>query len=144
MFCECSCSFASAKPPRLRNITHTRKISFSGLVIQITISCRRPEFGKLQISKSSRNTCIAGLVRLKVGILSCHHHLRRKCWSVVNFIEAVSAPHSSSEICQPFFENENTRPVQTQHKDNSFYGKRNIAKFTRSTIWGVQLKSGDN
>jgi hypothetical protein len=28
---------ASAKPPRLRNITHTRKISFSGLVIQITI-----------------------------------------------------------------------------------------------------------
>jgi hypothetical protein len=35
-------------------------------------SCRRPEFGKLQISKSSRNTCIAGLVRLKVGILSCH------------------------------------------------------------------------
>jgi hypothetical protein len=35
-------------------------------------SCLRPEFGKLQISKSSRNTCIAGLVRLKVGILSCH------------------------------------------------------------------------
>jgi hypothetical protein len=37
-----------------------------------------------------------------------------------------------------------TRPVRTQHKDNSFHGKRNIAKFTRSTIWGVQLKSGDN
>jgi hypothetical protein len=70
--------------------------------------------------------------------------LRRKCWSVVNFIEAVSAPHSSSEICQPLFENAGTRPVQTQRKDNSFYGKRNIAKFTRSTIWGVQLKSGDN
>jgi hypothetical protein len=69
--------------------------------------------------------------------------LRRKCWSVVNFIEAVSAPHSSSEICQPLFENAGTRPVRTQHKDNSFYGKRNIAKFTRSTIWGVQLKSGD-
>jgi hypothetical protein len=66
--------------------------------------------------------------------------LRRKCWSVVNFIEAVS----SSEICQPFFENAGTRPVRTQHKDNSFYGKRNIGKFTRSTIWGVQLKSGDN
>jgi hypothetical protein len=31
--------FASARvaPPRLRNITHPRKISFSGLVIQITI-----------------------------------------------------------------------------------------------------------
>jgi hypothetical protein len=31
--------FASARvaSPRLRNITHTRKISFSGLVIQITI-----------------------------------------------------------------------------------------------------------
>jgi hypothetical protein len=70
--------------------------------------------------------------------------LRRKCWPVVNFIEAVSAPHSSSEICQTLFENAGTRPVRTQHKDNSFYGKRNIAKFTRSTIWGVQLKSGDN
>jgi hypothetical protein len=44
----------------------------------------------------------------------------------------------SSEICQPFFENAGTRPVRTQHKDNSFHGKRNIAKFTRSTIWGVQ------
>jgi hypothetical protein len=32
----------------------------------------------------------------------------------------------------------------SQHKDNSFHGKRNITKFTRSTIWGVQLKSGDN
>jgi hypothetical protein len=31
-----------------------------------------------------------------------------------------------------------------QYKDNSFHGKRNIAKVTRSTIWGVQLKSGDN
>jgi hypothetical protein len=70
--------------------------------------------------------------------------LRRKCRSVVNFIEAVSAPHSSSEICQPFLENAGTRPVRSQHKDNSFYGKRNTAKFTRSTIWGVQLKSGDN
>jgi hypothetical protein len=38
----------------------------------INFSCHRPEFGKLQISKSSRNTCIAGLARLKVGILSCH------------------------------------------------------------------------
>jgi hypothetical protein len=51
---------------------------------------------------------------------------------------------SSSEICQPFFENAGTRPVRTQHKDNIFHGKRNFAKFTRSTIWGVQLKSGDN
>jgi hypothetical protein len=35
--------FASARvaSPRLRNITHTRKISFSGLVIQITIDCVR-------------------------------------------------------------------------------------------------------
>jgi hypothetical protein len=56
----------------------------------------------------------------------------------------LSAPHSSSEICQPFFEKTGTRPVRTQHKDNNFHGKRNIAKFTRSTIWGVQLKSGDN
>jgi hypothetical protein len=32
---------ASAEPPRLRNITHTRKISFSGLVIQITIASAR-------------------------------------------------------------------------------------------------------
>jgi hypothetical protein len=55
-----------------------------------------------------------------------------------------SGTHSSSEICQPFFENAGTRSVRTQHKDNSFQGKRNIAKFTRSTIWGVQLKSGDN
>jgi hypothetical protein len=72
--------------------------------------------------------------------------LRGKCWSAVNFIVALSArmvPHSSSEICQPFFENAGTPPVRTQHKDNSFHGKRNIAKFTRSTIWGVQLKSGD-
>jgi hypothetical protein len=61
-----------------------------------------------------------------------------------NFIDAMSAPHSSSEICQTFFENAGTRPVQTQRKDYSFYGKRNIAKFTRSAIWGVQLKSGDN
>jgi hypothetical protein len=37
-----------------------------------------------------------------------------------------------------------TRHVRTQHKDNGFHGKRNIAKFTRSTILGVQLKSGDN
>jgi hypothetical protein len=55
-----------------------------------------------------------------------------------------SVPHSSSEICQPFFENIGTRPVQTQHKDNSFHGKRNIAKFTFSAVWGVQLKSGHN
>jgi hypothetical protein len=43
-------------------------------------------------------------------------HLRRKCWSVVNFIVALStrvAPHSSSEICRPFFENAGTRPGQT-------------------------------
>jgi hypothetical protein len=52
-------------------------------------------------------------------------------------------PHSSSESCQPFFENAGMHPVRTQHKDNSFHGKRNIAKFTRSTIWGVQLISGD-
>jgi hypothetical protein len=51
-------------------------------------------------------------------------------------------PHSSSEIRQPFFENAGTRPVRTQHKDNGFHGKKNIAKFTRSTIRGVQLKSG--
>jgi hypothetical protein len=41
--------------------------------------------------------------------------LRRKCWSVVNFIVALFtrvAPHSSSEICQPFFENPGTRPGQ--------------------------------
>jgi hypothetical protein len=30
------------------------------------------EFGSLKISKSSKNTCLAGLVRQKVGILSCH------------------------------------------------------------------------
>jgi hypothetical protein len=60
-----------------------------------------------------------------------------------NFLAAI-VPHSSNEICQPFFENAVTRLVRTQHKDNSFHGKRNIAKFTRSTIWGVQLKSGDN
>jgi hypothetical protein len=90
-------------------------------------------------------------VRYKFNILKSFQrnilntiHLRRKCWSVVNFIDAVSAPHSSSEICPPFFENAGTRPIQTQHKDNSFHGKRNIAKFTHSTIWGVQLKSGDN
>jgi hypothetical protein len=59
-------------------------------------------------------------------------------------LSAKVVPHSSSEICQFFFENAGTRPVQTQHKDNSFHGKRNIAKITRSTIWGVQLKSGDN
>jgi hypothetical protein len=35
-------------------------------------------------------------------------------------------------MCQPFFENAGTRP------------KRNIAKITRSKIWKVQLKSGDN
>jgi hypothetical protein len=39
---------------------------------EIFFSCLGPEFGKLQISKSFRNTCIAGLVRLKVGISSCH------------------------------------------------------------------------
>jgi hypothetical protein len=35
--------FANARvaSPRLRNITHTRKISFSGLVIQITISVKK-------------------------------------------------------------------------------------------------------
>jgi hypothetical protein len=73
--------------------------------------------------------------------------LRRKCWSVVNFIVALSTrmgPPSSSEICQPFLENAGTRPVRTQHKDNGFHAKRNIAKCTRSTIWGVQLKLGDN
>jgi hypothetical protein len=32
---------ASAKAPRRRNMTHNRKISFSGLVIQITIPSRR-------------------------------------------------------------------------------------------------------
>jgi hypothetical protein len=52
--------------------------------------------------------------------------LRRKCWSVVKFIEAVSAPHSPSEICQTFFENAGTRPVRTQHKDNSFMGKETL------------------
>jgi hypothetical protein len=53
--------------------------------------------------------------------------------------------HSSSEICQPFFENAGTRLVRTQHKDNSFHGKRNkLQKIIRTTIWGVQLKSGDN
>jgi hypothetical protein len=61
---------ACVASPRLNRLGYA--ISFSGLVIQITISCLRPEFGKLQISKSSRNTCIAGLVRLKVGVLSCH------------------------------------------------------------------------
>jgi hypothetical protein len=73
--------------------------------------------------------------------------LRGKCWLVVNFIDGFvgkSGTHSTSEICQPFFENAGRRPVRTQHKANSFHGKRNIAKFTRSTIWGVQLKSGDN
>jgi hypothetical protein len=42
-------------------------------------------------------------------------HLRRKCWSVVNFIVALStrvAPNFSSEIWQPFFENAGTRPGQ--------------------------------
>jgi hypothetical protein len=54
-------------------------------------SCLRPEFGKLQISKSSRNTCIAGLVldqkilavivcQLKkkrlLSVLYCHHDYR--------------------------------------------------------------------
>jgi hypothetical protein len=62
----------------------------------------------------------------------------------VNIITVRVIPHSSSEICQPFYENAGTRPVRTQHKDNSFHGKRDIAKFTRSTIWGVQLKLGDN
>jgi hypothetical protein len=56
-------------------------------------------------------------------------------------LSAKVAPHSSSEICWPFFENVGKRSVQTQHKDNSFHGKRNIAKFTHSTIWGVQFKN---
>jgi hypothetical protein len=51
-------------------------------------SCRRPEFGKLQISKSSRNTCIAGLVRLKVGILSCH---RFRLAFVIRILSNVNA-----------------------------------------------------
>jgi hypothetical protein len=59
-------------------------------------------------------------------------------------LSAKVVPHSSSEICQPVFENAGTRPVRTQHKDNSFHGKINIAKFTRWIIWGVQIKTGDN
>jgi hypothetical protein len=35
-------------------------------------------------------------------------------------------PHSLSEICQPFFEKAGTRPVRTQHKDNSFMGKETL------------------
>jgi hypothetical protein len=74
--------------------------------------------------------------------------LRRKCWLVVNFIDLcrqewyhipqVKSAKLSLKI-QVL-----KRPVRTQHKDNSFHGKRNIAKFTRSKIWGAQLKSGDN
>jgi hypothetical protein len=57
------------------NLKKNHLISFDYLFFDEpckVFSCRRPEFGKLQISKSPRNTCIAGLVRLKVGILSCH------------------------------------------------------------------------
>jgi hypothetical protein len=57
-------------------------------------------------------------------------------------MSARVVPHSPSEICQPFFENAGTRPVRTQHKDNSFHGEKNIAKLTRLTIWGIQLNQG--
>jgi hypothetical protein len=54
-------------------------------------------------------------------------HLRRKCWSVVNFIVALSvrmAPHSSSEICQLSFGNASTRPGQTTAQgEQVFRGK---------------------
>jgi hypothetical protein len=49
-------------------------------------------------------------------------------------------------FCWPLFENAGTRPVQTQHKSNVhiFMGKETLQKIIRTTIWGVQLKSGDN
>jgi hypothetical protein len=75
-------------------------------------------------------------------------HLRRKCWSVVNFI--VACPQKWYHIPQVKSANLSLqRQVRARFEHNtkitnSFNGKKNIAKFTRSTIWGVQLKSGDN
>jgi hypothetical protein len=51
-FASACVALVSAKAPRLRDTTHTRQISFSGLVIQITITslCRLKLFLLLNIT----------------------------------------------------------------------------------------------
>jgi hypothetical protein len=68
--------------------------------------------------------------------------MRRKYWSVVNFI--VACRQHIPQVKSANLSLKRQIRARSEHKNNGFYGKRNIAKFTRSTIWGVQLKSGDN